>query len=111
MKDSQSHIPSEIGISQFPASSRPRYRPSDRTNLRSPSSIDNLYTAIPPSNLDPYKKKNVLDPGYIHYDQDYYPGTVGTVDARGYLVTQGPKKRAAPRILQILCLGAGIPMI
>ncbi|KAG6916648.1 hypothetical protein DXG01_005934 [Tephrocybe rancida] len=37
---------------------------------------------------------------------------IGTVDTKGYLVTQGPKKRAALRILQILLtLTAGIPSI
>jgi hypothetical protein len=35
IKDSQSHIPSEIDISQFPAWSRSWYRPSNRANLRS----------------------------------------------------------------------------
>jgi hypothetical protein len=37
---------------------------------------------------------------------------VGMVDSKGNLVTQGPKKRTAVRILQILfALGAGIPAI
>lgn len=37
---------------------------------------------------------------------------IGTVDAKGNLVTQGPKKRVAMRVLQILfALGAGVPAI
>ncbi|KAF9447889.1 hypothetical protein P691DRAFT_621595, partial [Macrolepiota fuliginosa MF-IS2] len=37
---------------------------------------------------------------------------IGTVDANGSLVTQGPKKRVAVRVFQILfALGAGIPAI
>jgi hypothetical protein len=44
-------------------------------------------------------------------DEDGKP-LIGTVDAQGYLVTQGPKKRTAARILQTLfALGAGIPAI
>jgi hypothetical protein len=37
---------------------------------------------------------------------------VGTVDEKGKLVTQGPKKRAVVRFLQIvLALGAAVPSI
>ncbi len=44
-------------------------------------------------------------------DEDGKP-LIGTVDMRGNLVTQGPKKRITVRILQILfSLGAGIPAI
>jgi hypothetical protein len=44
-------------------------------------------------------------------DSDGKP-LIGTVDHKGRLVTQGPKKRVAVRILQIaLALGAAIPSI
>jgi hypothetical protein len=37
---------------------------------------------------------------------------VGTVDAKGYIVTQGPRKRLAARVLQIIfSLAAAIPSI
>jgi hypothetical protein len=37
---------------------------------------------------------------------------IGTVDDKGRLVNQGPKKRAATRLLQIvLALGAAVPSI
>ncbi|KAF5373886.1 hypothetical protein D9758_000691 [Tetrapyrgos nigripes] len=37
---------------------------------------------------------------------------IGTVDSKGYLVTQGPKKRTATRVVQImLALAAAIPSI
>ncbi|KAG6844917.1 hypothetical protein H0H87_002401 [Tephrocybe sp. NHM501043] len=51
-----------------------------------------------------------LDDGQI-LDEHGKP-LVGTVNANGYLITQGPKKRAALRILQIaLALTAAIPSI
>ncbi|KAF7779015.1 hypothetical protein Agabi119p4_3360 [Agaricus bisporus var. burnettii] len=85
--DSQSHdfpSSSEIDISQFPAWSRAWYQSTTATNQvypRSSSSppIDDLYTAIPNSNLDLYnkEKKSVFDPGYIHYhEQDYDPSSL-----------------------------------
>lgn len=44
-------------------------------------------------------------------DEDGKP-LIGTVDANGNLVTQGPKKRVAIRVLQALfALGAGVPAI
>ncbi|KXN80986.1 hypothetical protein AN958_06498 [Leucoagaricus sp. SymC.cos] len=181
--------PSEIDISQFPAWSRSWYQPANRVNPHSPPPIDDLYTAIPPSNFNTGKdkNKNLFDPDYVHYDQEYYPGTnpsalsdpvfappssmghdstrellpwnhsdntaavdpltkeermrmlerefgpnsgkgkgrsggdfldengkplIGTVDEKGNLVTQGPKKRVAVRVFQtLLALGAGVPAI
>lgn len=183
--------PSEVDIAQFPAWSRSWYQPPNRVNGGySPPPIDDLYSAIPPSHFNSDGKKqnkNVFDPDYVHYDQDYYPGTdpsslsepvfaplssaghdstrellpwshsdnsaavdlstkeerirmlerefgpnsrkgkdrsqgdfldeegkplIGTVDEKGNLVTQGPKKRVALRVLQIMfALGAGIPAI
>jgi hypothetical protein len=181
--------PSEADISQFPAWSRSWYQSQNRPNGgTSPPPIDEFYNAIPPSHFNSgagkKQPKNVFDPDYVHYDQDYYPGTepsglsdpvfvpqsslghestrgllpwgqednsavvnpstkeerirmlerefgpkgrnrsrgdlldeegkplIGTVDEKGNLVTQGPKKRIALRVFQILfALGAGIPAI
>ncbi|KAJ3567721.1 hypothetical protein NP233_g6176 [Leucocoprinus birnbaumii] len=180
--------PPEIDVSQFPAWSRSWYQTTNRADPPSPPPIDEFYTAIPPSHFNPTKQpsKNVFDPDYIHYDQDYYPATdpsslpdpvfappssmghdstrellpwshtdnspsvdpstkeermrmlerefgpnsrkkgkvgadfldedgkpiIGTVDQNGYLVTQGPKKRIALRVMQVLfSLGAGLPAI
>ncbi|KAF5358551.1 hypothetical protein D9756_001306 [Leucocoprinus leucothites] len=44
-------------------------------------------------------------------DEDGKP-LIGTVDQNGYLVTQGPRKRIALRVLQVLfALGSGVPAI
>ncbi|KAL0946723.1 hypothetical protein HGRIS_012905 [Hohenbuehelia grisea] len=55
------------------------------------------------------KGKARSDPAFL--DDEGKP-LIGTVDEKGNLVTQGPKKRAATRVLQILlAIGAGIPAI
>jgi hypothetical protein len=44
-------------------------------------------------------------------DEDGKP-LIGTVDAKGQLITQGPKKRTATRFVQVLlALAAGVPSI
>lgn len=61
-----------------------------------------------PKFKDP-KGKGKMDPAFL--DDEGRP-IVGTVDEKGNLVTQGPRKRIAIRALQIiLALGAAIPAL
>jgi len=57
------------------------------------------------------QSKGSNDPQDDFLDENGKP-LVGTVDGKGYLVTQGQKKRVAMRVVQILCaLAAAIPSI
>ena len=67
-----------------------------------------LYTAYPKLPMKGKKKKKG-DEDFL--DENGKP-LVGTVDDRGYLVTQGPKKRLLVRLLQVvLAAGAAVPGI